>query len=134
MNPSDNELTLCFQVKGVHDWTVEQKNSMRRLFEHCLRTWPSLVHCMRETQGTLVYQATERGGYDWYALAQFDLELVRLSDAGQIEAAVDAMADRLGRAIIEFWPDCQIDSYREFLKEHSRRRELQTTSAARPVQ
>lgn len=129
-----NPLTLCFQVKGVHDWTPEQKNSMRRLFEHCLRTWPSLVTCMRETQGTLVFQATERGDYDWYGLAQFDLELVRLTDEGKLEEAIDKMAMKLERAIAEYWPDCTIPSYIEFVTEHSRRRESQMTSAAHPAQ
>lgn len=129
MNPH----TLCFQVKGVHDWTPEQKNSMRRLFEHCLKVWPSLVHCMRDAQGTLVYQATERGHYDWYSLAQFDLMLVRLTDEDRMDEAVTEMAERLNKAIDEFWPDCAIPSYGEFLKERSRRRELQTTSVAHPA-
>ena len=124
--------TLCFQVKGVHDWTPEQKNSMRRLFEHCMRVCPWLVHCMRDAQGTLVFQATERGSYDWYALAQFDLELVRLTDEGKLDEAVDAMIERLHDAIIEFWPECAIPSYAEFLTERSRRRELKTTLAAHP--
>lgn len=107
---------------------------MRRLFNHCLTVWPSLVHCLRETQGTLVYQATERGAYDWYGLAQFDLELVRLTDEGRLEEAISAMADKLAHAVTEFWPDCAIPSYQEFITEQLRRRESQTTLAAHPGQ
>lgn len=125
--------TLCFQVKGVHDWTPEQKNSMRRLFNHCLKEWPSLVHCMRDAQGTLVFQATERGGYDWYALAAFDLELIRLTDDGKLDVAIEQMAEKLEQAIQDYWPDCAMPTYQEFLTERSRRRELQTTSAAHPA-
>ena len=127
-------LTLCHQVKDVYAWTPEQKNSMRRLFNHCLKEWPSLVHCMHNAQGTLVFQATERGGYDWFALAQFDLELVRLTDTGQMDVAIEQMADKLAVAMLEYWPDCGMPTYREFLTERSRRRELQTTSAAHPGQ
>lgn len=131
---SQGEFTLCAQVRHIHDWTPAQKNSMRRLFEQCLREWPSLVHCMRDTQGTLVYQAIERGGYDWYSLAQFDLKLVQLTDEHRMDEAIAELAERLDRAINEFWPDCSIPSYAEFLKERSRRRESQTTSATRPAQ
>lgn len=121
-------LTLCFQVKEVHNWTTEQKNSMRKLFCYCLKEWPSLVHCLREAQGTLVYRATERSDYDWNSLAQFDLELVRLTDSDQMDVAIAKMAVKLQAAIEEYWPECQTQSYRDFLMEHSRRRESQTTS------
>ena len=121
--------TLCAQVKCVHDWTPEQKNSMRRLFEQCLREWPSLVHCMRDTQGTLVYRALECGGYDWHSLAQFDLRLVQLADDQQMDTAITEMAERLEKEIKAFWPDCNIPSYREYITERSRRRELQMTLA-----
>lgn len=128
------DFTLCAQVKHIHDWTPEQKNSMRRVFEQCMREWPSLVHCMRDTQGTLVYRALEQGGYDWRSLAQFDLRLVQLADSNQIATAITEMADRLEKEIITFWPDCDLPSYREYVTERSRRRELQMTLAERPVQ
>lgn len=119
--------TLCNQVKALHDWTTEEKNSMRRLFEHGLRVWPSLVRCAHEAQGTLVYQATERKDYDWQVLVAFDLELVRMTDAGQMDEAVALMAEHLQRAMATYWPDCPLDSYKEFLTEYSRRRKSQTT-------
>lgn len=126
--------TLCNQVKHVHDWTTEQKNSMRRLFNHCMREWPSLVICMREAQGTLVYQALERKDYDFHKLADFDLHLISLADGEQFDLAVELMAEKLEWAIKEYWPDCTLPSYQEFLTERLRRRELQMTSAAHRVQ
>jgi len=87
--------TLCQGVKSAHDWTPEQKNSMRRLFEYALRTWPNLVVCVRETQGTLVFRAQEKGNYDWRSLADFDLELIRLADSGEQEAALNRIAEKL---------------------------------------
>jgi hypothetical protein len=109
--------TLCQMVKGAHDWTTQEKNSMRRLFEHILKVWPNLVVCLRETQGTLVLKAEERGDYNWRSIADLDLELIRLSDAGQQETAITKIEERLHREVMDFWPDCPLESWRQFLTE-----------------
>lgn len=113
--------TLCQMVKGAHDWTPEEKNSMRRLFEYILKVWPNLVTCIRETQGTLVLRAEERGNYNWRSMADFDLELVRLTDAGEQEAAIVRIAEKLHAEVTDFWPDCSLESWRQFLTERSAR-------------
>ena len=113
--------TLCEAVKDAHTWTPEEKNSMRRLFEHAMRTWPNLVHALRETQGQLVHNA-EQEGYNFKAIADFDLELVRLTDAGQMDDAVAQTAEKLKEAVDRFWPDCPVPSYLQFLTERSARR------------
>lgn len=125
--------TLCQGVKSAHDWTPEQKNSMRRLFEYALRTWPNLVVCVRETQGTLVFRAQEKGNYDWRSLADFDLELIRLADSGEQEAALNRIAEKLRDAVREFWPDCPLASYSLFLKQRLERLTESSTSAERPA-
>ena len=125
--------TLCGQVKAAHDWQPEEKNSMRRLFEHALKDWPNLVHTLRETQGTLVFQAQRWGNYNWQSLVDFDLELVRLSNAGQFEEALTRTADKLKQAVEEFWPDCPLPSYHQFLTERLERQSRSSTPAAHPV-
>lgn len=120
--------TLCQMVKGEHQWTPQEKNSMRRLFEYILKVWPNLVVCVRETQGTLVHRAEERGSYNWRSIADLDLELVRLTDTGQQEAAVTKVEERLYHEVMDFWPDCPLQSWKQFLTEKSERRSPQTLS------
>ena len=112
--------TLCEGVKSAHAWKSEEKNSMRRLFEHGLRVWPNLVHCLREAQGQLVHYAQERG-YDWRSLAEFDLELVQLADEGRLDDALLRVAEKLQREVETLWPDCPLASYRLLLTQLSER-------------
>jgi len=126
--------TLCGQVKDAHQWKPEEKNSMRRVFEHALRVWPNLVHTLRETQGTLVFQAEQRGNYNWKSLVDFDLELVRLSDEGKFEEALTLTADKLKLAVEEFWPDCPLPSYQDFLRQRLERQSGLSTPATDQAQ
>jgi hypothetical protein len=119
--------TLCEAVKEAHVWTAAQKNSMRRLFEHAVRQWPNLVVCIRETQGQLVLNASERG-YNFRAIADFDLELVRLTDEGKLDEAVDQMAEKLKQSVDQFFPDCSYPNYLTFLTERLERRSPQRPS------
>lgn len=121
--------TLCQMVKGAHDWTTQEKNSMRRLFEHVLRAWPNLVVCLRETQGTLVHRAEERGGYNWRSIADLDLELIRLADAGHYDVAITKMEERLHREVMDFWPECPLQSWQQFLTEKAARQSGSSTPA-----
>lgn len=114
--------TLCQMVKAAHDWTPQEKNSMRRLFEYIIKVWPNLVACVRETQGTLVLRAEERGNYNWNLIADFDLELVRLTNAGNCETAMARVAEKLHEQVMDFWPDCPLESWQQFLTERSARR------------
>jgi len=109
--------TLCFQVKLVHDWKPEEKNSMRRLFEHVVRNKPILVSALRECQATLVMRAQERQNYDWEALASFDMELVRMTDSGEMDAAILKMEEMLILSVNDLWPECNVPSYLQFIKE-----------------
>lgn len=113
--------TLCQMVKGAHDWTTQEKNSMRHLFEHILKVWPNLVTCVRETQGMLILRAEERGNYNWRSIADFDLELVALADAGKFDEAAVKMAEKLKQSMDEFFPDCSYPNYVQFLTERSAR-------------
>ena len=121
--------TICEGVKSTHAWKPEEKNSMRRLFEHGLRVWPNLVHCLREAQGQLVHNAQQQG-YNWRSLAEFDLELVRLADAGQMDVALLRVAEKLKREVEALWPDCPLESYRLLLTQLPERRSGSSTPAA----
>lgn len=126
--------TLCQMVKGEHEWTAQEKNSMRRLFEYILKVWPNLVVCVRETQGTLILKAEERGSYNWRSIADLDMELIRLTDEGQHEAAVTKVEERLYREVMDFWPDCPLQSWKQFLTEKLERRSRQTPSGSASLQ
>jgi len=121
--------TLCDMVKEAHHWTPEEKNKMRRLFEHIIRVWPNLMVCIRETQGQLVHNAEQRGKYNWRVIAEFDLELVRLTEAGQLDQAVSMIAEKLKSSVEEFWPDCPLPSYQDFLKQRLERQSGSSTPA-----
>lgn len=105
----------------MHAWTVEEKNQMRRVFEHGLRHWPTMVKCLHAVQGTLTIRA-QKASYRWESIAEFDLELVRLADAQQWDRALERMAERLHLEMLRLWPECSLEIYQLFLKEHSARR------------
>lgn len=112
--------TLCEAVKHAHAWSADEKNTMRRLFEHILREWPNLVHCLRETQGQLVYNANHKG-FNFKQIADFDLELVGYTKEGRFDEAMKLTAEKLKSAIEQFWPDCPLPSYKLLLMEMSER-------------
>lgn len=120
--------TLCEAVKNAHAWKPEEKNSMRRLFEHALKVWPNLVTCLRETQGQLVYNASQRS-FNFKTIAEFDLELVKLADAGKLDEALLLTADKLIASVKEFWPDCPLESYRLLLTQRLERPSGSSTPA-----
>ncbi len=110
--------TFCAQVAVVHDWKADEKNSMRRVFEHGLRVWPALVKSTHAMMGTFVLRANERG-YDWKKVSNFDLELVVLADQGKFDEAVAKLATGFKQFAEEFWPDCDLEVYKQFLTEYS---------------
>lgn len=126
--------TLCQAVRDAHEWKPEEKNAMRRLFEHALKVWPNLVHCLRETQGQLVHNAEQSGYKDWRSIAEFDLELVRLTGSNLYDEALVLTADKLIAAIKQYWPDCPLPSYQRLIKERSERPTGSSTPAAGQVQ
>lgn len=112
--------TLCQAVKNEHTWSAEEKNAMRRLFEHILRRWPNLVTCLRETQGQLVYNAS-RKGFNFKLIADFDLHLVELTRKNNYDEAMQQTAKKLKQSVEQFWPDCPLPSYRLLLTEMAER-------------
>lgn len=102
---------------------------MRRLFEHAMRTWPNLVHALRETQGQLVQNA-EQTDFNFRNIAEFDLDMVRLTDAGQLDVALLRVSEKLKESVDRFWPDCPVPSYQQFLTERSERQTVSSTLAA----
>ncbi len=125
--------TICHEVKVVHEWTKEEKHTLRQIMEHSLRTWPAVARTYSQCQATITIRAKERGWGDWQSVADFDLDLIRRFNEGQKDEVIDRMADRVKSAMDEFYPDCTLCDYLEFVKEYSERRSPQSRSALHPV-
>lgn len=118
--------TFCQRVAEVHDWTAAEKNSMRRVFEYGLKVWPSAIRCIQLCMGTLAKRAGEQG-YDWVKVSNFDLELAAMADEDKYEEALAKLTTGFYALMLELWPDCDLDQFRQFVTEYSERPSRQST-------
>ena len=125
-------MTLCEVVKTLHAWTPEEKNAMRRVLEYGLRTWPDLIHGVRELQGQLILNA-ENAGVDFHGVVETDLRLVQLAKENRYEEALDTIAGHLLTSVEKLWPDCDVPRYKILLKQQAERRSKQSKSATGPA-
>jgi hypothetical protein len=103
-------IPICQKVAETRPWQPHEKEALKRLVYYGLKKRPCVVRCYYEAQGTL---AMHTQNIDWPETARIELEILELFMAGQEDAALDLMAEKLRLGIEKYWPDCPLDSYRE---------------------